>query len=160
MMTRVEQDKSRMWPPTKKRESSTSYIAIISLVVSVGAFILSSVVTIMGTFRVSDHILIAERGLPVVTYRPSTSELVTEAPGEWVITNLGNRPAVIGYPMVVLFKDQAKSDDCDVPFLQNSNMVGWEMLDLKPFIIEPNKIEIKKITMLPGGLLPVSRTPS
>jgi hypothetical protein len=80
---------------TSAIKSRVSIITIISLIISVAAFLLSSYVTILGSFRIKDDIRIVERGLPIVMHEPGSPNLKIEAPRQWVITNAGNRAAAI-----------------------------------------------------------------
>jgi hypothetical protein len=130
---------------TSAIKSRVSIITIISLIISVAAFLLSSYVTILGSFRIKDDIRIVERGLPIVMHEPGSPNLKIEAPRQWVITNAGNRAAAIAGGFVFFLKNNEQTDDCDKSILDNANLLGFTLLNLEPFVIEPRKVEIRSI---------------
>ena len=83
---------------TSAKKGTVPIITIVSLVMSVAAFLLSSFVTILGSFRIKDDIRIVERGFPIVTHEPGSKNVQIVAPQQWVITNAGNRAADLTAP--------------------------------------------------------------
>lgn len=127
------------------RQSQVPIITIISLTISVAAFLLSSFVTILGSFRIKDDVRIVERGLPMVTHEPASKYIRIVAPKQWMITNAGNRAAAVAGAFIFFLKNSERNDDCDKSILNNANVLGFASLSLEPFVIEPRKVEIRSI---------------
>jgi hypothetical protein len=146
LQTDYEQRKQKGETTSGKR-SSASLIAIISLVISVAAFLLSAFVTILSSFRIKDDIRIVERGIPIVRHEPGSPNLSIDAPKQWVIMNAGNRAAAIAQAFVFFVTDNDQRDDCDKSIRDDANLLSLGHLNLDPFVIEPRRVEIRSIQL-------------